>query len=77
MEVLLIKNEQDLIFKSKSSSFLRKHKNKQRNNSLTFNPVKSDIVANPKLSNFINLYFDLSLTSNYLTSTSDQINLEK
>ena len=77
MEVLLIKNEQDLIFKSKSSSFLRKHKNKQRNNSLNFNPVKSDIVANPKLSNFINLYFDLSLTSNYLTSTSDQINLEK
>ena len=34
MEVLLIKNEQDLIFKSKSSSFLRKHKNKQLNNSL-------------------------------------------
>ena len=29
------------------------------------------------MSNFINLYFDLSLTSNYLTSTSDQINLEK
>ena len=77
MEVLLIKNEQDLIFKSKSSSFLRKHKNKQRNNSLNFNPVKTDIVANPKLSNFINLYFDLSLTSNYLTSISDQINLEK
>ena len=77
MEVLLIKNEQDLIFKSKSSSVLRKHKKKQRNNSLTFNPVESDIVANPKLSNFINLYFDLSSRSNYLTSTSDQINLEK
>ena len=40
MEVLLIKNEQDLIFKSKSSSILRKHKKKQRNNSLTFNPVE-------------------------------------
>ena len=77
MEVLLIKNEQDLIFKSKSSSFLRKHKNKQRNNSLNFNPVKSDIVANPKLSNFINSYFDLSSKRNYFTSTSDQINLEK
>ena len=77
MEVLLIKNEQDLIFKSKSSSVLRKHKKKQRNNSLTFNPVESDIVANPKLSNFINLYFDLSSRSNYLTSISDQINLEK
>ena len=60
MEVLLIKNEQDLIFKSKSSSVLRNHKKKQRNNSLTFNPVGRDIVANPKLSNFINLYFDLS-----------------
>ena len=77
MEVLLIKNEQDLIFKSKSSSVLRKHKKKQRNNSLTFNPVESDIVANPKLSNFINLYFDLSSRSNYLTSILDQINLEK
>ena len=77
MEVLLIKNEQDLIFKSKSSAILRKHKKKQRNNSITFNPVKSDIVANPKLSNFINLYFDLSSRSNYLTSISDQINLEK
>ena len=77
MEVLLIKNEQDLIFKSKSSAILRKHKKKQRNNSITFNPVKSDIVANPKLSNFINFYFDLSSSSNYLTSISDQINLEK
>ena len=77
MEVLLIKNEQDLIFKSKSSSVLRKHKKKQQNNSLTFNSVERDIVANPKLSNFINLYFDLSSRSNYLTSTSDQINLEK
>ncbi len=77
MEVLLIKNEQDLIFKSKSSSVLRKYKKKQRNNSLTFNPVESDIVANPQLSNFINLYFDLSSRSNYLTSISDQINLEK
>ena len=77
MEVLLIKNEQDLIFKSKSSSVLRKYKKKQRNNRLTFNPVESDIVANPKLSNFINLYFDLSSRSSYLTSISDQINLEK
>lgn len=77
MEVLLIKNEQDLIFKSKSSPVLRKHKKKQRNNSLTFNPVEKDIVANSKLSNFINLYFDLSSRRNYLTSTSDQINLEK
>ena len=77
MEVLLIKNEQDLIFKSKSSSILRKYKKQQLNNSLTFNPVESDVVANPKLSNFINLYFDLSSRSNYLTSTSDQINLEK
>ena len=77
MEVLLIKNEQDLIFKSKSSSVIRKNIKKQRNNSLNFNPVESDIVANPKLSNFINLYFDLSSRSSYLTSTSDQINLEK
>jgi len=77
MEVLLIKNEQDLIFKSKSSSILKIHKKKQRNNSFTFNSVEKDIVANSKLSNFINLYFNLSSRRNYLTSTSDQINLEK
>ena len=53
MEVLLIKNEQDLIFKSKSSSVLRKHKKKQPINSFAFNPVESDIVANPKLSNLL------------------------
>jgi len=77
MEVLLIKNEQDLIFKSKSSLVLGKHKKKQLNNSFAYNSVKREIGANRKLSNFINLYFNLSLTSNYLTSTSDQINLEK
>jgi len=77
MEVLLIKNEQDLIFKSKSSSILKIHKKKQRKNSFTFNSVEKDIVANSKLSNFINLYFNLSSRRNYLTSTSDQINLEK
>ena len=77
MEVLLIKNEQDLIFKSKSSLILSKHKKKQLNNSFVYNSVKREIGANRKLSNFINLYFNLSLTSNYLTSTSDQINLEK
>ena len=77
MEVLLIKNEQDLIFKSKSSSILKINKKKQRNNSFTFNSVEKDIVANSKLSNFINLYFNLSSRRNYLTSTSDQINLEK
>ena len=77
MEVLLIKNEQDLIFKCKSSSILSIHKKKQRNNSLTFNSVEKDIVANSKLSNFINSYFDLSSKRNYFTSTSDQINLEK
>ena len=77
MEVLLIKNEQDLIFKSKSSLVLGKHKKKQINNSFAYNSVKREIGSNRKLSNFINLYFNLSLTSNYLTSTSDQINLEK
>ena len=77
MEVLLIKNEQDLIFKSKSSTVLGKHKKKQLKNSFTYNSVKREIGANLKLSNFINSYFNLSLTTNYLTSTSDQINLEK
>lgn len=77
MDVLFIKNEQDLIFKSKSSLILAKHKKKQLNNSFVYHSVRREIGANHKLSNFINLYFNLSLKSNYLTSTSNQINLEK
>ena len=91
---LLIKNNQDLIFKSKNSFVIgkQKQKEKQLNNSFSSNSVKSqltwkswhlcpdtstEIGNNPKLSNFIKLYFDLSSKGNYLSSTSDQINLEK
>ena len=91
---LLIKNNQDLIFKSKNSFVIgkQKQKEKQLNNSFSSNSVKSqltweswhlcpdtstEIGNNPKLSNFIKLYFDLSSKGNYLSSSSDQINLEK
>ena len=91
---LLIKNNQDLIFKSKNSFVIgkQKQKEKQLNNSFSSNSVKSqltweswhlcpdtstEIGNNPKLSNFIKLYFDLSSKANYLSSSSDQINLEK
>ena len=91
---LLIKNNQDLIFKSKNSFVIgkQKQKEKQLNNSFSSNSVKSqltwkswhlcpdtstEIGNNPKLSNFIKLYFDLSSKANYLSSLSDQINLEK
>ena len=77
MKVLLIKEEQDFIFKSKSSSVLAKHKKKQSNNSFTFNSIISEISTDHRLSDFIKLYFDLSSNSNYLSSKSDQINLEK
>ena len=91
---LLIKNNQDLIFKSKNSFVIgkQKQKEKQLNNSFSSNSVKSqltwdswhlcpdsstEIGNNPKLSNFIKLYFDLSSKANYLSSSSNQINLEK
>lgn len=91
---LLIKNNQDLIFKSKNSFVIgkQKQKEKQLNNSFSSNSVKSQLTLeswhlcpdtsteignNPKLSNFIKLYFDLSSKGNYLSSSSDQINLEK
>tara|TARA_B100002052_G_scaffold270341_1_gene270462 strand:- start:2281 stop:3486 length:1206 start_codon:yes stop_codon:yes gene_type:complete len=91
---LLIKNNQDLIFKSKNSFVIgkQKQKEKQLNNSFSSNSVKSqltwqswhlcpetstEIGNNPKLSNFIKLYFDLSSKANYLSYSSDQINLEK
>ena len=45
-------------------------------NNFASNIAKSEIASNPKLLKFIKFYFDLS-SNNYLTSTSDQINLEK
>ena len=77
MGILLIKNEQDLIFKSKSSFVVSKKKEKKLQTSFASNTIKGEIVTNRRLSNFIKLYFDLSSKSNYLTPTSDEINLEK
>ena len=57
MGVLLIKNEQDLIFKSKSSLIIGKQKEKKLQNSFASNTIKGEIVTNRKLSNFIKLYF--------------------
>ena len=74
MDVLLIQNDQDLIFKSKSTKIILKERETQNN--FASNIVKSEIASNPKLLKFIELYFDLS-SNNYLTSTSDQINLGK
>ena len=76
MLILLIKNEQDLIFKSRSLLIKGKRKEKELNNNFVSNSVKREIGNNTKLSNFIKLYFDLSSKNNYLTSTSDEINLE-
>ncbi len=77
MGILLINNEQDLIFKSKKSFVVSKKKEKKLQNSFASNTIKGEIVSNSRLSNFIKLYFDLSSKSNYLTPTSDEINLEK
>ena len=74
MNVLLIQNDQNLIFNSKSTPIIFKERESQNN--FVSNVVKSEIVNNPKLLRFIELHFDLS-SNNYLTSTSDEINLEK
>jgi len=74
MDVLLIQNDQDLIFKSKPTKIILKERETQNN--FSSNIVKSEIASSPKLLKFIKPYFDLS-SKNYLTSTSDQINLEK
>ena len=77
MEKLLIKDKQDLIFKSKTSLSPEKHKKKQLNDKFSFNSVTREIEANRRIYNFIKLYFDLSSKSNYLTSTTNEINLER
>lgn len=77
METLLISDEQDLIYKSEISSVTEKHKKKQSDNKFASNSVLREIEANRKIYNFINLHFDLSSKSNYLTSTTNEINLDK
>ena len=77
MKILLIKNETDLIFKSKTSLLSHKKKKKNLNNKFTSNSVIRESDANHKMFNFINLYFDLSSKTNCLTSTTNEINLEK
>ena len=57
MKILLIKNEQDLIFKSKTSLLSEKKRKKQLNNKFTSNSVISESDANHKVFNFINLYY--------------------
>ena len=59
MEVLLIKNEHDLIFKSKS---IKTHalKVKKSNKNFVYNLVKKEIGSSKEISSFIASYFDLS-----------------
>lgn len=66
MDVLVIRNDQDLIFSPKS---------REKKSDLALSRVKSKLVSNPKLLKFISRYFDGS-ADNYLTSTSDQVKLE-
>jgi len=75
MEVLLIKNEHDLIFKSKSIK-TPDLKVKKSTKNFVYNLVKKEIGANKEISSFIDSYFDLSSDSSYLTSTSNSYNLE-
>ncbi len=77
MGFLLIRNEQDLIFKSENQSVLNRSKEKKSLNNFVSNTTNDEIVNCPKLLNFIKLYFDLSSKSNYLTTNPDEIILEK
>ena len=77
MDTLLIRNEQDIIFKSKTSLVSDKHKKNQLNNKFFYNTNIRETVANRKKCTFIKLHFDISSKKNYLTSTTNEINLEK
>ena len=76
MSVLLIKNENNLIFKHDSSSIKTNPKENKIKNNFTSDIIKDEITINQKLLNYIKLYFNLSSMSNYLTSISDEIHLE-
>ena len=76
MQTLLIRDEHDLIFKPKLL-VSEKHKQKRLKNKFVFLFWHNRSDANRKIFNFIKSYFDLSSKSNYLTSTTNEINLEK
>ena len=76
MTVLLIKNNDNLIFKSKNLSSPQQLKEKNLYSIFTSELFKKHVGKNSKLSNFIKKHFNLSLDNNYLISTSNEYNLE-
>ncbi len=76
MSVLLIKNNDNLVFKSEILSSLQQLKKKNLHNIFVSDLFKKHVGKNIKLSNFIKKHFDLSLDNNYLISTSNEYNLE-
>ena len=77
MNTLLIKNKDNVIFESESLSSSQKLKKKNLNNIFVSDLFKKHIGKDIKLSNFIKKHFDLSKSTNYLTSSSNEYNLEK
>ena len=77
MNTLLIKNKDNVIFESKSLSSSQKLKKKNLNNIFVSDLFKKHIGKDIKLSNFIKKHFDLSKSTNYFTSSSNEYNLEK
>ena len=77
MQTLLIRDEHDLIFKPKTSLVSEKHKQKRLKNKFASYSGIIEGNANRKIYDFIKLYFDLSSKNNLLTSTTNEINLQK
>ena len=77
MSVLLIKTNDNLVFESKVLDFHQKIKKKDLYSIFDSDLFKKHIGKNIVLTNFIKKHFDLSLKTNYLTSTSNEYNLGK
>ena len=77
MSVLLIKTNDNLVFESKVLDFHQKIKKKDLYSIFDSDLFKKHIGKNIVLTNFIKKNFDLSLKTNYLTSTSNEYNLGK
>jgi len=77
MYVLLIKRKDNLVFESKTLRTHQQLKKKSLHNIFISDLFEKYVGKNIELSNFIKAHFDLSLDTNYLTSTSNEYNLEK
>lgn len=76
MATLLIKDDQDLIFKPRGGGVIKKDDKEQQSNMFSSRSVLSEIDSNERLLSLVKRYFEYPSSSNYSVTKPDQLNLQ-